>query len=260
MTLHGNDTQGTPAPVGADALDMDGLNSTLEAATGDKIVSWAAAQFGADLVMSSSFGAESALLIHMAIQKLPRIRIVMVDTGYLFPETWDFMSQLRQRFDLNIWTYRTRRDPMAYLAQAGETDPTTRKDIDSCCAINKNEPFERAMTELKPAAWVRGIRRQQASTRKSRSIIEWSGRYGCYAISPLLNMSTKDIFNYMKQHNLPYHPLYEQGYASIGCNPLSCTRPIQPGEDARAGRWSGTGKIECGLNVDAIGKDRKKGG
>lgn len=257
MTLHGDDSKGIAAPSGAEALDLPGLNSTLEASSAEKIVSWAATQFGNGLVMSSSFGAESALLIHMAVTHLPRIKIVMVDTGYLFPETWDFMSALRQRFDLNIWVYRTRKDPIVYLAQAGEDDSTQRKDIDSCCGVNKNEPFERAMKELKPTAWIRGIRRQQASTRKSRSILEWSGRYGCYAISPLLNMTSKDIYYYMKQHDLPYHPLYEQGYTSIGCNPLSCTRPIQPGEDARAGRWAGTGKIECGLNVDSIGKDGK---
>lgn len=231
-------------------IDVDSLNSVLESADAAKIVSWAATEFADDLVMSSSFGAESAMLLHMATRVLPRIRVIMIDTGYLFPETHRFMEELRLRFDLNVWIYRTCNDPFAYLHAAGEENPTWRKDVNACCAANKNEPMERAMKDLRPRAWLRGIRRQQAETRKKRQIIEWSPRYVCHAISPLLNMSTRDIFQYMKQHDLPYHPLVEKGYASIGCNPLSCTRPIQPGEDPRAGRWAGTEKVECGINLN----------
>src|SRR5690606_15948234 len=137
-----------------------------------------------------------------------------------------------------------------YLQKAGEENPIWRKDIDACCAINKNEPFLRAMRDLQPRAWLRGIRRRQAETRADRKFIEWSGRYNCYAVSPLLNWDTREIHAYMKQHDLPYHPLYEQGYPSIGCNPLSCTRSIKPGEDPRSGRWAGKAKLECGINID----------
>src|SRR5215212_1795351 len=104
-----------------DKIDIDATNAVLETYAPPEIVSWSARQFGTDLVMSSSFGAESALLIHMAIQSLPDIRIVMVDTGYLFPETHQFLENLRQRFNLNVWTYRTRKDPIAYLREACET-------------------------------------------------------------------------------------------------------------------------------------------
>jgi phosphoadenosine phosphosulfate reductase len=241
-----------PATAEPSSLDLDTLNPLFETRGPEQIVEWACAQFGRDLVMSSSFGAESALLIHMVTRHLPDVRIIMVDTGYLFPETFAFMEQLRRRFDLNVWVYRTRQDPIAYLHQAGEENHTWRKDVDSCCAVNKNEPFERAMKELSPRAWVRGIRRNQANTRKARTFVEWSRRYNCYAISPLLNWSSREIYAYMKRHDLPYHPLYEKGYASIGCNPLSCTRPIQLGEDPRSGRWSGKGKTECGINIDSL--------
>ncbi len=234
-------------------LDLDVTNAVLDTYVPAQVVRWAGQQFGSDLVMSSSFGAESALLIHLATQVQPEIRIVMVDTGYLFPETHRFMEELRQRFNLNVWVYRTSNDPIAYLKLAGEDDPTFRKDIQSCCDINKNEPFERAMRELKPKAWLRGIRRHQAETRASRQVLEWSRRFNTYAVSPLLNWSQRDIHGYMKQHDLPYHPLYEKGYPSIGCNPLSCTRPIQIGEDPRSGRWAGTQKTECGLNLEADG-------
>jgi phosphoadenosine phosphosulfate reductase len=245
-----------PAPAAADpaqpplGLDIDALNDVFETQTPMQVVAWAAAQFGDQLVMSSSFGAESALLIHMAVQQRPGIRIIFGDTGYLFPETHQHLEALRRRLNLNVWTYRTRNDPIAYLQQAGESDSTWRQDVDACCAANKNEPFERAMRELAPAAWLRGIRRQQADTRKTRRILEWSPRYNCYAVSPLLNWTGKEIYAYMKQHDLPYHPLYEQGYLSIGCNPLSCTRPVQAGEDPRAGRWAGAAKVECGINLD----------
>jgi phosphoadenosine phosphosulfate reductase len=234
-------------------LDVDATNHVLETYDPSRVVAWAARQFGDDLVMSSSFGAESALLIHMATQLLPRIRIIFVDTGYLFPETHRFMEDLRRRFDLNVWTYRTRNDPIAWLTQAGEAEPMLRRDIDACCAANKNEPFDRAMDQLKPKAWLRGIRRQQADSRADRKVVEWSRRYDCYAVSPLLSWTRRDIHNYMKQHDLPYHPLFDQGYASIGCNPLSCTRPIQLGEDPRSGRWSGSGKTECGLHLEGDG-------
>src|SRR3954452_8351895 len=129
-------------------LDLDAVNPVFEAYDAPRIVEWAARQFGDGLVMSSSFGAESALLIHMATRVLPDIRIVMVDTGYLFPETHTFMEELRQRFNLNVWTFRTRNDPIAYLAEAGETDPTERRDVSRCCGVNKNEPFDRAMQQL----------------------------------------------------------------------------------------------------------------
>lgn len=231
-------------------LDLQALNPIFEAKSPEQIVDWAVREFGDELVMTSSFGADSAVLLHMATTVLPDIKVIMIDTGYLFPETHEFMEQLRRRFDLNIWTYRTRNDPIAWLHSAGEENHTWRKDIQTCCAVNKNEPMERAMRDLQPKAWLRGVRRNQAETRKAMSIVEWSKRYQCHAVSPLLNWTSREIHAYMQQHELPYHPLREKGYASIGCNPLSCTRAIQPGEDPRAGRWSGSDKVECGINLN----------
>ena len=109
----------------------------------------------------SSFGAESALLLHMATRLKPDIKVVMVDTGYLFPETYEFMEKLRHRFNLNVWMYRTRQDPIADLHRAGELNPFERNNVEGCCAVNKNEPFERAFKELQPKAWLRGTRRDQ---------------------------------------------------------------------------------------------------
>jgi phosphoadenosine phosphosulfate reductase len=185
----------------------------------------------------------------MAQTALPGIKVIFVNTGYLFPETHGFMEQLRLKLNLNVWIYRTKNDPIGWLQQAGEGSHKWRNDIAGCCAANKNEPFERAMKELVPAAWLRGIRRNQAESRKTAAFVEPSARYGCLAISPLLNWTSREMHAYMKAHDLPYHPLVEKGYLSIGCNPESCTRPIGVGEDARSGRWAGTGKLECGINV-----------
>ena len=236
----------------ADQLDLDSLNAMFEKSHPSKIVEWTLAQFEGDVVLASSFGAESMVSIHLATQVKPDIRIIMVNTGYLFPETHRFMEQMRQRFNLNVWTYRTQNDPIAWLASHGEHDPAYRNNVDACCAANKNEPMQRAMRELKPHAWFRGIRRQQADTRKAARFISRDLSYGNYAISPILSWGGREIYQYMKQHDLPYHPLYEQGYASIGCNPLTCTRAISAGEDPRAGRWSGTGKVECGVNLGSL--------
>ena len=253
MSVFTEPTLNHEPPLGAVVttdLDLATLNAGFEKADPPQVVAWAAAQFGRGLVMSSSFGAESALLIHMATRVMPDIKVVFIDTGYLFPETHAFMEQLRAKLNLNVWAYRTRNDPIGWLHQAGEENPTWRKDKDACCGANKNEPMERAMRELRPAAWLRGIRRNQTEARKVANFVEWSARYGCYAISPLLNWSSRDIWAYMKKHDLPYHPLWEQGYTSIGCNPLSCTRAVQAGEDPRAGRWAGSGKVECGINLN----------
>lgn len=233
----------------AEELNIPDLNAAFETADPTKIVSWAANQFGDSLVMSSSFGAESALLIHMATRAVPNIKILFVDTGYLFPETYEFMEKLRHRFNLNVWTYRTRQDPIAYLHRAGEVNPFERVNVEACCAVNKNEPFERAFLELAPKAWLRGTRRDQAETRAGMRHLQFAKRYNCYAVSPILNWNSRDIYYYMKQHDLPFHPLYEKGYTSIGCNTLTCTRATLPGEDPRSGRWAGKGKVECGINL-----------
>jgi phosphoadenosine phosphosulfate reductase len=235
--------------LATEQLDLASLNPAFEKQSPEKIVEWAASNFGDELVMSSSFGEQASVLLHMATRVKPDIRIIFVDTGYLFPETYAFMEELRHRFNLNVWTFRTRNDPIVWLSVNGEPDPRERNNVDACCGANKNEPFERAFKQLAPKAWLRGTRRDQSDTRKDFAFVHWAKRYNCYAISPLLNWTQRDVHAYMKQHNLPYHPLVEKGYPSIGCNPLSCTMNVLPGEDPRSGRWAGKKKTECGINM-----------
>src|SRR5262249_27621254 len=161
--------------------DLEVLNETFEKQHPSKIIEWTVTEFGGEVIMTSSFGEQAIVLIHLATRVKPDIKIVFIDTGYLFPETHQFMEQLRHRFDLNVWTYRTRNDPIQYLKQIGETDPMRRKDkatADACCAANKNEPMERAFKDLGPKAYFRGIRRDQNIERKDEAFIAWSPRYG----------------------------------------------------------------------------------
>lgn len=232
----------------AEQIDTAELNARLETAVPDQIIHWAAGRFGRDLVMTSSFGDQAAALIHLATRVVPDIRIIFIDTGFLFPETHRFMEQLRLQFKLNVWCYRTPHDPFLFLRHAVEENSEWRKDIPGCCAANKNQPMERAMSELRPKAWLRGIRRDQSESRRNAKVVEWSDRYKCWAISPLVHWTSRHVGLYMKEHNLPWHPLVEKGYLSIGCNPRSCTCPVVPGQSARSGRWAGTGKLECGIH------------
>jgi len=239
----------TTTAASTSELDLAALNAAWATHTPQQIIQWVSDHFGNDLVMSSSFGAESACLLHMVNTIRPGIKVIFVNTGYLFPETHRFMEELRLRLDLNVWIYRTRNDPIAYLHQSGEENPKWRKDVPACCAVNKNEPFNRAMKELAPRAWLRGVRADQTKDRRAMSRIEWSNRYNCYAISPIMSWTRREIHAYLKQYDLPYHPLTESGYWSIGCNPQSCTSPITDASDPRSGRWAGSDKVECGINL-----------
>jgi phosphoadenosine phosphosulfate reductase len=242
--------------------EADDLNARFEKAHPSEIIKWAAQRFatphvggGAQgdkggLVMTSSFGADSMCTIHLATQVLPDIKIILINTGYLFPETLAFMEETRTKYRLNIREYHTKNDPVVWLSINGEPDPTLRNNPDACCAANKDAVIDRAMADLAPAAFLRGVRSSQTSQRGQMKPLEWMDRYKAWAISPILRWSSRDVYLYMKEHNLPHHPLVDQGYLSIGCNPLTCTRPITAGEDERAGRWSGSDKKECGINLD----------
>lgn len=242
--------------------ELVGVNAKLAGAQPTEIIRWAAERFplnatevregneASGLLMTSSFGAESMCLIHLVEQVRPGVPIVLVNTGYLFPETLSFMEQMRQRFNLRVLEYHSKQDPFVFLSVRGETDPKQRKDVAGCCTANKNEVLDRAMAELKPAAWLRGVRAAQSEERKQMMVVQKSARFGCWAISPLLHWSDAQVHAYMAEHKLPYHPLYAEGYVSIGCSPETCTRAVQPGEDPRSGRWAGTSKKECGIHLE----------
>ena len=230
---------------------IDRLGHEFETAPAERIMQWAVDTFGDDLVVASSFGADSAVMLHLAVTAKPDIRIITVDTGFLFPETIAFREALESRLGLNLLIYRPRIDREAFLAEHGKM---WRVNPDACCGFNKREPFARALDELKPRAWVTGIRREQAGTRRQTPIVQLDPR-NLVKICPISPWTSRDVHDYLRKHDLPYHPLRANGYLSIGCHPEEdyCTRKVDPGEDPRSGRWSAFDKTECGLHYHEQG-------
>ena len=201
-----------------------------------EVVRWAARAFGLEhLVVTASF--EDAVLVHVAATAAPGIEITLLDTQYLFAETQWLADQLTERLDITVRVVR----PLP----AVRPDNLWQTDVEACCAARKVEPLSRALAGKQ--AWITGVRRADGPTRADAPIAAYDTGRGLVKINPLATMSDEDMELYLRLHDLPAHPLADKGYASIGCWP--CTRPVAPGEDKRAGRWSGNTKTECGLHV-----------
>jgi phosphoadenosine phosphosulfate reductase len=165
------------------------------------------------------------------------VPIVELDTQVLFPETYETRDRLVRRYGLELRSFR----PIDAPDRLWETDP------DRCCSLRKVEPLERALADY--GAWITGIRREQSPARAHAQKVEWSERYGVWKIQPLVDWDAKRVQAYLHVNEVPYNPLHDRGYPSIGCIP--CTRAVASGEDERAGRWSGSAKLECGIHVNA---------
>jgi phosphoadenosine phosphosulfate reductase len=231
----------------AAAYDLDDLDAELENRHALDIIDWAVGEFGDDLAVSSSFGADSAVMLHLATRIKPDIKVIAVDTGFLFEETRAFQADLGRRMDLNLLIYRPAMPREAFVEMHGKM---WQSSPDACCGMNKREPFDRAKRELGIRCWLTGVRREQSNTRKETRIVS-RDHMGLMKLCPIAAWTTKDVHYYLLENGLPYHPLRAQGYLSIGCHPEEgyCTRRVKPGEDPRAGRWAGFDKTECGLHV-----------
>lgn len=225
-------------------IDLENINEKFEDKKPQEIVEWAAKEFSSRLAMTSSFGPESGVLLHMMSRVNPEIPVLFLETGYHFPETLEYKNQLERLLGLkNVIDLRADAARKAKVVEDYDGVPY-EKNPDLCCQINKVEPLDIALKQY--TAWMSGIRRHQTDMRKSIRIVElYEG--GMYKISPLANMTSRDTWWYLKEHQIPQHPLYEKGYLSIGCWP--CTKPIQAGDDERSGRWAGMGKKECGIHT-----------
>lgn len=225
-------------------FDLNTLNEEFEKKSPQEIVAWAIQEFAPRIAMSSSFGPESGALLHMVSQINPNTPVLFLETGYHFPETLAYRDQLKKLFGLtsviDLKADPKRREEAVKKYEGVPYD----KNPDLCCQINKVEPLDEVIKGYD--AWMSGIRRRQTDQRKSIRIVEeYEGEL--YKISPLCNFTSRDSWWYLKEHNIPMHPLYEKGYLSIGCWP--CTRPVQPGDDERSGRWAGKQKTECGIHT-----------
>ena len=202
---------------------------------------WARQTFGDELVVASSMGDE--VLVHLASQEAPGVDVLFLDTGYHFPETLEVRDVVSEKYKVQV---RTILPLLSVHEQSEKFGPDLwAHDPDSCCAIRKVEPLERGLQSY--SAWVTGMRRVDAPTRNDIDVVGWDARRGIVKLNPLASWSDEELQSYIESNGVIQHPLREIGYASIGCAP--CTRPVAPGEDARAGRWSGTSKTECGLHL-----------
>lgn len=221
--------------------ELEQLNQKFEAATPQEILEWAIKTYSPKVGLSSSFGGQSAALIHMAVQIDPKIPILFLDTGFLFKETLAFVDELTRRFNLNLKTFRATSEQMA----------VTKRNLDArtdgsgiCCDDSKVALMQKSLEGLD--CWIAGLRRTQGGSRKDIRIIEKYGT-GLVKAHPLANWSGKQIYAYMKLHDLPFHPLWDKGYTSIGCEP--CTSLPAAGGGERSGRWAGLEKKECGIHT-----------
>ena len=205
-----------------------------------EILRWAVDTFRTDVALTSSFGAKSAGLLHMAMQVDPRLPIRVVDTGLLFPETYQFMAALTKRFALNVEIIKTRLDVEQFKREHAHL-PIGHPDF--CCSPYKVEATERALAGLR--CWITGISRGDAPTRAATPFVEVL-ETGLVKVAPLAAWTSQQLHAYMTQHDLPYHPLWSKGYTSIGCWPCTA-KPADP-NDPRSGRWPGQAKTECGIH------------
>jgi phosphoadenosine phosphosulfate reductase len=212
--------------------ELAAVNSEFESAPAGKVINWALETFGDGLVLAASF--EDVVLIDLATQVAPGIEVIFLDTEAHFPETLEFVEEMRVRFALNLTV--TKPGPEAAAHPCGS---------EQCCQFRKVAPLRRAVQGRR--AWMTSLKRVDAPSRAGAPIVSWDAAFGLVKINPLVTWTNDDIASYVADHHLPVHPLTNRGYRSIGCAPT--TRPVAEGEDPRAGRWAGLDKSECGLHA-----------
>jgi len=208
------------------------LNAEFETAPADKVIGWATEQFGPYLSLAASMA--DALLIDLATKVHPAIEVVFIDTGYHFPETMETVETIRRHYGLNL----------RIMTVAPHDQELWIADPENCCSAVKVGQLDRALNGK--AAWMSGLRRDEASSRAGAPIVARDLR-GLIKVNPLANWTQVDCDSYLTEHDVPYNPLLDQGYGSIGCWP--CTKPVEEDADPRSGRWAGIDKTECGLHL-----------
>lgn len=224
--------------------DLLEINAMLSAKDARERIAWAVGAHAGEIILSTSFGAQSALMLDLVLGVAPETPVVFVDTGYLFPETYRFSEELKERFpEMRLHTYVPRMSAAHQEALFGELWAQGREGLETYGRINKVEPMNRALTELGARAWLSGLRRGQASSRQNLRVVEKQNR--TFKIHPIIDWSEREVYHYMKERGLPFHPLWHKGYVSIGDR--HSTRTLAEAGDAEATRFNGV-KRECGLH------------
>src|SRR5260370_32847417 len=223
--------------------DLKLANQSLAGSSPQQALQWAIDNFHPRLTMATAFGAEGCCLIHMLAEIEPTVRLFNLDTGYQFRETLALREQVKERYGIEVEMVQPELTVAAYEAEHG--GPLYRIRPDQCCHDRKVLPLRKALVGYE--AWISAIRRDQTEHRAVAGVVQWDAKFGLVKVNPLLTWTKKDVWAFIARHAVPYNPLHDQGYPSIGCWP--CTRPVTDGKDERAGRWAGTTKKECGLHV-----------
>lgn len=208
-----------------------------------EVVRWGLEQFASRVAIASGFGPEGIVILEIASQTRLPFRVFTLDTDFLFPETHQLIDAIERRYGIRVARLRPALTPQQQAHQHGEA--LWNRDPDLCCRLRKVDPLKQALAGL--YAWMTGIRRDQTLARANARKVDWDSRFGLVKLNPLADWKNEQVWEFIREHNLLYNPLHDLNYPSIGCT--HCTRPIQIGEDLRAGRWSGYAKTECGLHV-----------
>jgi phosphoadenosine phosphosulfate reductase len=219
------------------------LNVQLEKASAEERVRWALERFQPHIMLSTSFGAQSAVSLHLVTQQWPEIPVVLIDTGYLFPETYKFADQLTERLKLNLKVYRPELSPAWREMRFGKLWEQGAKGIALYNQIHKVAPMQWAIRQLHVRGWIAGLRRQQSQTRLDLGVLQMQN--DVMKIHPIIDWTDRQVYQYLKKYDLPYHPLWEKGYVSIG--DTHTTRPLSADVTEEQTRFFGL-KRECGLH------------
>jgi phosphoadenosine phosphosulfate reductase len=222
---------------------MENLASQFDEAAPEETLRWAFDEFDRSVTIATGFGIEGVALIDMAVRINPRVDVFFLDTAFLFPETYELRRRLEARYHIQIRAYETDITPeqqdVRFGAKLWSTDP------DLCCRLRKLEPLREALRDRR--AWITAIRRDQTLERSNARVVEWDYQWQLVKINPLVRWTPPDVRAYVDRNSIPFNPLHDQGYPSIGCT--HCTRPIREGEHERDGRWPGHEKRECGIHA-----------
>ncbi|WP_213991551.1 phosphoadenylyl-sulfate reductase [Sodalis sp. dw_96] len=219
------------------------INGRLETFTAEQRVGWALENLPGDVVLSSSFGIQAAVCLHLVTRQRPDIPVILTDTGYLFPETYQFIDALTDKLQLNLQVFRAQLSPAWQEARYGKLWEQGVEGIEQYNQINKVEPMNRALSQLQAQSWLAGLRREQSDSRAHLPVL--AIQRGVFKLLPIIDWDNRQVYQYLKQHGLDYHPLWEQGYLSVG--DTHTTRKWEPGMSEEETRFFGL-KRECGLH------------
>ena len=229
--------------LAAESVDLKHISDGFEESSPQEILRWAVDRYHPRLTMATAFGAEGCVIISMLAEIEPDVKIYNLETGYQFAETLEMRERINARYGIEVEYIHADETVAAMESRFG--GPIYNSHPDECCRIRKIVPLRRAVAGY--SAWISAIRRDQTAHRAQSAIVDWDRKFDLVKINPLANWTKRDVWSYIMKHDVPYNPLHDQGFPSIGCRP--CTHPSNQGDDDRSGRWLGSLKTECGLHT-----------